>query len=55
MKKLLALLLAFAALAAGPMIIGHTGQNYALGYLPAYAVNLTLLGEPVGATLRRAR
>lgn len=41
----------FAGLALGPMIIGHTGQNYALGYLPAYVVNLTLLGEPVGATI----
>lgn len=43
--------LVFGALAAGPMMIGHTGQNWALRYLPAYAVNLSLLGEPVGATL----
>jgi drug/metabolite transporter (DMT)-like permease len=43
--------LVFLALAVGPMMIGHTGQNWALRYLPAYAVNLTLLGEPVGATL----
>jgi drug/metabolite transporter (DMT)-like permease len=43
--------LVFLALAVGPMMIGHTGQNYALRYLPAYAVNLSLLGEPVGATL----
>ena len=43
--------LVFAALAAGPMMIGHTGQNWALRYLPAYVVNLSLLGEPVGATL----
>ena len=41
----------FAALAAGPMLIGHTGMNYALRYLPAYIVNLTVLGEPVGATI----
>lgn len=41
----------FAALAAGPMLIGHTGQNWALGYLPAFVVNLSLLGEPVLATL----
>lgn len=41
----------FAALAAGPMLLGHTGMNYALRYLPAYVVNLTVLGEPVGATL----
>ena len=43
--------LVFLALAAGPMMIGHTGQNWALRYLPAYVVNLSLLGEPVGATL----
>jgi drug/metabolite transporter (DMT)-like permease len=43
--------LVFAGLAAGPMMIGHTGQNWALRYLPAYVVNLSLLGEPVGATL----
>jgi drug/metabolite transporter (DMT)-like permease len=33
------------------MLVGHTGQNWALRYLPAYVVNLSLLGEPVGATL----
>jgi drug/metabolite transporter (DMT)-like permease len=41
----------FAALAAGPMLLGHTGLNYALRFLPAYVVNLTVLGEPIGATL----
>jgi drug/metabolite transporter (DMT)-like permease len=41
----------FAALALGPMLLGHTGMNWALRYLPAYVVNLTTLGEPVGATL----
>jgi drug/metabolite transporter (DMT)-like permease len=41
----------FAGLALGPMLIGHTGMNWALKYLPAYVVNLTVLGEPVGATL----
>ena len=42
----------FAALPAlGPMLIGHTGMNWALKFLPAYVVNLTVLGEPVGATL----
>ena len=40
----------FAALAIGPMMLGHTGMNWALRYLPAYVVNLTVLGEPVGAT-----
>lgn len=44
----------FAALALGPMLLGHTGLNYALRYLPAYVVNLTLLGEPVGATFLAA-
>ncbi|HEV2642366.1 MAG TPA: DMT family transporter [Candidatus Elarobacter sp.] len=44
-------LLIFAALAVGPMLIGHTGMNWALEHLPAYVVNLTMLGEPVGATL----
>ena len=43
--------LVFLALAAGPMMIGHTGVNYALRYIPAYVANLALLGEPIGATL----
>jgi drug/metabolite transporter (DMT)-like permease len=43
--------LVFVALAAGPMMLGHTGVNYALRYVPAYVANLALLGEPVGATL----
>lgn len=41
----------FTALALGPMLLGHTGLNWALKHSPAYVVNLTLLGEPVGATL----
>lgn len=41
----------FAGLALGPMLLGHTGFNWALRYMPAYVVNLTLLGEPIGATL----
>ena len=44
-------LLIFAGLALGPMLLGHTGMNWALKFLPAYVVNLTVLGEPVGATL----
>jgi drug/metabolite transporter (DMT)-like permease len=32
------------------MLLGHTGMNWALRFLPAYVVNLTVLGEPVGAT-----
>lgn len=41
----------FALLALGPMMLGHTGVNYALRYIRAYTANLALLGEPVGATL----
>ncbi|HKR08163.1 MAG TPA: DMT family transporter [Gemmatimonadaceae bacterium] len=41
----------FAGLALGPMLLGHTGLNWALKFLPAYVVNLTVLGEPVGGTL----
>lgn len=43
--------LVFLALAAGPMMIGHTGVNYALRHVRAYRANLALLGEPIGATL----
>jgi drug/metabolite transporter (DMT)-like permease len=41
----------FIGLALGPMLLGHTGMNWALKFLPAYVVNLTVLGEPIGATL----
>jgi drug/metabolite transporter (DMT)-like permease len=41
----------FAGLAIGPMLLGHTGMNWALGHLPAYVVNITVLGEPIGAIL----
>lgn len=44
----------FAGLAAGPMLLGHTGMNWALGHLPAFIVNLTTLGEPIGATILAA-
>jgi drug/metabolite transporter (DMT)-like permease len=44
----------FAGLALGPMLIGHTGCNWALRYLPAYVVNVALLGEAVGATVLAA-
>ena len=43
--------LVFAALAIGPMLIGHTGYNYALRHLPAWGVGAAALGEPIGATL----
>ncbi len=41
----------FAALAAGPMLIGHTGMNYALRHFRATTVNVAALGEPVGASV----
>lgn len=41
----------FAALAAGPMMLGHTGVNYALRYVPAYVANVAIMGEPIGATI----
>ncbi|HJU65768.1 MAG TPA: DMT family transporter [Gemmatimonadaceae bacterium] len=44
----------FAALALGPMLLGHTGMNWALKYLPAFVVSLAVLCEPVGATLLAA-
>ncbi len=44
----------FAALALGPMLLGHTGMNWALGHLPAYVVNVTTLGEPIGAIVLAA-
>lgn len=44
----------FALLALGPMLLGHTGLNWALRYARAYQVNIVLLGEPIGATLLAA-
>ncbi len=41
----------FGALAGGPMLIGHTGMNYALRYFRATTVNVAALGEPVGASV----
>lgn len=35
-------------LALIPQLIGHSSFNWALGYLPAAFVSITLLGEPVG-------
>lgn len=43
--------LLFLALAAGPMMLGHTGINYAIRYMPAYVANLAILAEAVVATL----
>lgn len=42
---------ALAGLALGPTILGHSSMNYALRYLPAFQVNVAILGEPVGAAL----
>jgi len=41
----------FGGLAVGPMLIGHTGYNYALKHFRATTVNVAGLGEPVGAAL----
>ncbi len=38
-------------LAIIPQLIGHSTFNWALGYLPAAYVAITLLGEPVGSTI----
>lgn len=42
---------AFAALAVIPTIFGHTMLNWSLKYLPAGAISVSVLGEPVIATL----
>jgi drug/metabolite transporter (DMT)-like permease len=38
-------------LAAGPQLLGHTAYNWALKYVSATFVTVTLLAEPIGATL----
>lgn len=38
-------------LALGPQLIGHTSFNWALKHLPASAVAVIILGEPVGSTV----
>jgi drug/metabolite transporter (DMT)-like permease len=38
-------------LALVPQLIGHTTFNWALRYLPASMVSITILGEPIGSTL----
>ncbi len=37
-------------LALVPTHLGHTLFNWALKYLPAYVISISLLGEPIGAT-----
>ncbi len=41
----------FAGLALGPGLFGHTVINWALGHLESSLVSVSMLGEPVGATL----
>ena len=41
----------FLALAVVPTIFGHTVFNWALRYVKAAVVSVSILGEPVGATL----
>ena len=41
----------FLALAVVPTILGHTVFNWALRYVKAAVVSVSILGEPVGATL----
>ncbi len=41
----------FLLLALVPQMIGHTSFNWALKHLSAPAVSITLLGEPVGASV----
>jgi drug/metabolite transporter (DMT)-like permease len=38
-------------LAIFPQLIGHSTFNWALKYLPASLVSITLLGEPIGSTI----
>jgi drug/metabolite transporter (DMT)-like permease len=41
----------FLALAVFPTIFGHTLFNWALKYVPASLVSVSILGEPVGASI----
>jgi len=43
--------LLFFLLALGPTILGHNLYNYALRHLPAFPVGISILGEPVLATV----
>ena len=47
-------LLLFLLLAVVPMILGHTVYNWALKYVQAPTVSVSLLGEPLGAVLLAA-
>jgi drug/metabolite transporter (DMT)-like permease len=41
----------FMLLALVPQLLGHSTFNWALGYLPAAFVSVTLMGEPVGSII----
>jgi drug/metabolite transporter (DMT)-like permease len=41
----------FLLLALLPQLFGHSTFNWALKYLPASFVSVTLLGEPIGSTV----
>ena len=41
----------FFLMALVPTLLGHTMQNWALAFLPAYIISITLLAEPVGSGL----
>jgi len=41
----------FVGLAVGPGLLGHTVLNWALAHLKSSVVSVSLLGEPVGATI----
>ena len=44
----------FMAIALVPMIFGHTVYNWTLKYISAPVVSISLLGEPIGATILAA-
>lgn len=43
--------LLFFLLGFGPTVIGHTCFNWALKYIPSTQVSVSILGEPIGATI----
>lgn len=43
--------LMFVALAFIPTVLGHNSLNWALKYLPATMVSVSILGEPLGASI----
>jgi drug/metabolite transporter (DMT)-like permease len=43
--------LLFVAITIGPQFLGHTVFNYLLGHVRASIVSVSLLAEPVGATI----